>query len=140
MSTVYLNGKFMPIDAACVSVMDRGFLFGDGVYEVIPVYGGRLFRLDQHLQRLASSLDAIRALPVAFSNGMTVPLGSVAWVEEGLGVGRLGSDDEALHRVARAGEIAFPVSEAGDDFAQTEAIELDPLDSMISDTTRTVYL
>ena len=60
MSTVYLNGKFLPRDEACIPVMDRGFLFGDGVYEVIPVYGGRLFRLAHHLQRLASSLDAIR--------------------------------------------------------------------------------
>ena len=60
MSLVYLNGKFLPRDEACIPVMDRGFLFGDGVYEVIPVYGGRLFRLAHHLQRLASSLDAIR--------------------------------------------------------------------------------
>ena len=60
MSTAYLNGKFLPREEACIPVMDRGFLFGDGVYEVIPVYGGRLFRLDHHLQRLASSLDAIR--------------------------------------------------------------------------------
>ncbi len=60
MGDVYLDGDYMPLEEARVPVMDRGFLFGDGVYEVIPVYGGRLFRLDQHLQRLASSLDAIR--------------------------------------------------------------------------------
>lgn len=60
MSIAYLNGKFLPRDEACIPVMDRGFLFGDGVYEVIPVYGGRLFRLAHHLQRLSSSLDAIR--------------------------------------------------------------------------------
>jgi len=60
MSIVYLNGKFMPIEEACVPVLDRGFLFGDGVYEVIPVYGGQLFRLEQHLARLQDSLDAIR--------------------------------------------------------------------------------
>jgi D-alanine transaminase len=59
-SVAYLNGEFLPTEKACVPVMDRGFLFGDGVYEVIPVYGGRLFRLDHHLQRLAGSLDAIR--------------------------------------------------------------------------------
>jgi D-alanine transaminase len=59
-STVFLNGKFMPRDEAFVPVMDRGFVFGDGVYEVIPVYGGRLFRLDEHLQRLQNSLDGIR--------------------------------------------------------------------------------
>ena len=60
MSRVYLNGSFVPVEHACVSVMDRGFLFGDGVYEVIPVYGGRLFRLSHHLQRLQNSLDGIR--------------------------------------------------------------------------------
>jgi len=60
MSTVYLNGAFLPIEQARVSVMDRGFLFGDGVYEVIPAYGGRLFRLPHHLQRLQNSLDGIR--------------------------------------------------------------------------------
>jgi D-alanine transaminase len=59
-STAYLNGAFLPLDQAHVSVMDRGFLFGDGVYEVIPVYGGRLFRLAAHLKRLQNSLDAIR--------------------------------------------------------------------------------
>ncbi len=57
---VYLNGKFLPIEDAKVSVLDRGFIFGDGVYEVIPVYSRRPFRLDEHLARLQSSLDAIR--------------------------------------------------------------------------------
>jgi D-alanine transaminase len=60
MSTVYLNGRFMPLEQACVPVLDRGFLFGDGVYEVVPVYGGRLFRLEQHLLRLGHSLQGIR--------------------------------------------------------------------------------
>ena len=60
MSIAYLNGTFLPREEACIPVMDRGVLFGDGVYEVIPVYGGRLFRLEHHLQRLAGSLDAIR--------------------------------------------------------------------------------
>jgi D-alanine transaminase len=57
---VYLNGEYMPLGQACVPVLDRGFLFGDGVYEVIPVYGGHPFRLQQHLDRLESSLKAIR--------------------------------------------------------------------------------
>lgn len=59
MAIVYLNGKFLPVEQACVSVMDRGFIFGDGVYEVIPVYGGRLFRFEQHLERLARSMAEI---------------------------------------------------------------------------------
>jgi D-alanine transaminase len=58
--TVYLNGKFMPIEEATVPVLDRGFIFGDGVYEVIPVYSRLAFRLSEHLIRLQSSLDGIR--------------------------------------------------------------------------------
>ena len=59
-SQVYLDGKFLPPEQARVSVFDRGFIFGDGVYEVIPVFGGRLFRLPHHLARLEASLAAIR--------------------------------------------------------------------------------
>jgi len=60
MSQVYLNGDYMPLNEARISVLDRGFLFGDGVYEVIPAYGGRLLRLAEHLERLDNSLAAIR--------------------------------------------------------------------------------
>ncbi|HAJ91683.1 MAG TPA: D-amino acid aminotransferase [Gammaproteobacteria bacterium] len=60
MTTACLNGTFLPLEDACIPVMDRGFLFGDGVYEVIPVYGGKLFRLAHHLQRLGNSLEAVR--------------------------------------------------------------------------------
>ncbi len=56
----YLNGRFLPLAEACVPVLDRGFIFGDGVYEVIPVYAGKPFRLAHHLQRLANSLAAVR--------------------------------------------------------------------------------
>ena len=58
--TVYLNGEFMPLAEARIPVLDRGFIFGDGVYEVIPVYSRRPFRLPGHLERLQRSLDAIR--------------------------------------------------------------------------------
>ncbi|MEK6550360.1 MAG: D-amino acid aminotransferase [Pseudomonadota bacterium] len=57
---VYLNGAFLPPAEAKVSVFDRGFIFGDGVYEVIPVFSGRLFRLAHHLARLEQSLHEIR--------------------------------------------------------------------------------
>ena len=57
---IYLNGDFMPIEEARVPVLDRGFIFGDGVYEVIPVYSRRPFRLREHLRRLQHSLDSIR--------------------------------------------------------------------------------
>jgi D-alanine transaminase len=58
--TVFLNGAFMPIEEAKVPVLDRGFIFGDGVYEVIPVYSRRTFRLSEHLMRLQHSLDSIQ--------------------------------------------------------------------------------
>jgi D-alanine transaminase len=57
---VYLNGEFLPLSEAKVPVLDRGFIFGDGVYEVIPAYSRQLFRLDEHLQRLQNSLTAVR--------------------------------------------------------------------------------
>lgn len=60
MTTAYLNGQFLPLEQAQVPALDRGFLFGDGVYEVIPVYGRRPFRLDRHLARLQNSCDGIR--------------------------------------------------------------------------------
>ena len=58
--TVYLNGAFLPLADAKISVLDRGFIYGDGVYEVVPVYGRRPFRMQQHLKRLQYSLDGIR--------------------------------------------------------------------------------
>jgi len=58
--TVYLNGQFLPLEEAKVSVLDRGFIYGDGVYELVPVYGRRPYRLRQHLARLQRSLDGIR--------------------------------------------------------------------------------
>lgn len=67
---IYLNGSFIPLEEAQVSVMDRGFLFGDSIYEVIPAYNGRLFRLPHHLERLNNGLQAI---------GMTNPLSADEW-------------------------------------------------------------
>ncbi|MDT8310160.1 MAG: D-amino acid aminotransferase [Methylophaga sp.] len=70
MPVVYLNGRFIPAEDAKVSVMDRGYLFGDGIYEVIPVYRGQPFLLEGHLARLQRSLAAI-----ALAN----PLDNVSW-------------------------------------------------------------
>jgi D-alanine transaminase len=67
---VYLNNQFLPAEQACIPVLDRGFIFGDGVYEVIPVYAGKLFRFEEHLQRLQNSLDAVR---------IPNPLSSAEW-------------------------------------------------------------
>ncbi|HEX8978574.1 MAG TPA: D-amino acid aminotransferase [Parasulfuritortus sp.] len=70
MNTVYLNGDYLPLEEARIPVLDRGFIFGDGVYEVIPVYDRRPFRLHHHLDRLQHSLDGIR---------LANPLSREAW-------------------------------------------------------------
>lgn len=57
---VFLNGKFMPIENAMVPVLDRGFIFGDGIYELVPVYSRVPFRIDEHLARLERSLAEVR--------------------------------------------------------------------------------
>lgn len=59
MTTVYLNGNFIPLEQAQVPILDRGFIFADGVYEVIPVFSGKPFRLKEHVKRLRDSLDGI---------------------------------------------------------------------------------
>ncbi len=56
---VYLNGDILPLSQATISVLDRGFIFGDGIYEVVPVYSRKPFRLEQHVARLMRSLDKI---------------------------------------------------------------------------------
>ena len=56
----YLNGEYGPLCDAKISVLDRGFIFGDGIYEVVPCYGGKLFRFDEHLARLDRSLGKLR--------------------------------------------------------------------------------
>ncbi len=107
MSTAYLNGTFLPLDQAQVSVMDRGFLFGDGVYEVIPVYNGRLFRLAQHLRRLQRSLDGVR-----IGNPMT----ENEWTEllTGLVARNTGSEQAVYLQVTRGvaakRDHAFPLA------------------------------
>jgi D-alanine transaminase len=68
----FLNGAYKPLSQAQVSVLDRGFLFGDGIYDVAPVYGRKLFRFDEHMARLERSLAKIR---------IANPLSRDAWLE-----------------------------------------------------------
>ena len=64
--TVYIGGRFHPAEAAAVSVFDHGLLYGDGVFEGIRAYNGRVFRLERHIERLYDSAKAIRlAVPLA---------------------------------------------------------------------------
>lgn len=71
----YLNGEFTELSKAKISVMDRGFIFGDGVYEVAPVYGGKLFRFEQHMARLDRSLAEVRIVN---------PMSRAQWAEVAL--------------------------------------------------------
>jgi len=66
----YLSGDYLPLAEARVSALDRAFLFGDAVYEVLPIYGSRPFRLREHLDRLNRSLAGIR---------MAAPLPHAEW-------------------------------------------------------------
>lgn len=61
--TVYVNGEFLPLSRAGISVLDRGFIFGDGIYEVVPIYHGQPFRMKEHLDRLERSLAKIEITP-----------------------------------------------------------------------------
>lgn len=88
MTRCYLNGEFLPLAEARLSPMDRGFLFGDGVYEVVPVYSRRPFRLDEHLSRLQRSLEAIRlANPLTESEWQAVVarlVGAAEWDDQSI--------------------------------------------------------
>ncbi len=101
----YLNGNYLPLDEARISPMDRGFLFGDGAYEVIPVYSRRPFRLQQHLERLERTLAALQ---------LANPLSKEQWAEV---VQRLvddhGSEDQGVYLQVTRGaapvrDQAFP--------------------------------
>lgn len=59
MSTVFLNGDYLPMEEARISPMDRGFLFGDGIYEVLPSYAGRMVGFDPHMERMSQGLSAV---------------------------------------------------------------------------------
>jgi len=102
--TVYLNGEYMPLAEARVPVLDRGFIFGDGVYEVIPVYGRVALRLREHLERMQRSLDAIR---------LANPLAIDAWTKlVGAIIARNPWDDQAVYIQVTRGvaprDQAFP--------------------------------
>lgn len=101
---IYLNGAFMPLEEARIPVLDRGFIFGDGVYEVIPVYSRRPFRLPEHLRRLQNSLDAIR---------LPNPLTDAEWAQLiGEIVARNAGDDQSVYLQVTRGvarrDHAFP--------------------------------
>ncbi|HVC12405.1 MAG TPA: D-amino acid aminotransferase [Burkholderiales bacterium] len=101
---VFLNGSFMPLEEARVPVLDRGFIFGDGVYELVPVYSRVAFRLDEHIARLESSLEAVR---------IRNPYGRAQWRELiGALAARQPFDDQGIYLQVTRGvarrDHAFP--------------------------------
>lgn len=122
---VYLNGAFLPLSEARIPVLDRGFLFGDGVYEVIPVYGGKPLRLEEHLRRLDQSLAGIR---------MPSPLADAEWAKV---FDRLisGTADQSIYLqvtrgVAPRRDHAIPTGIAPTLFAMCTPIAPIPLDGI----------
>ena len=85
----FLNGDFLPLSQAKVSVLDRGFIFGDSVYEVIPVYRRKPFRIADHLQRLQRSLSAIRINNPYHADAWSQLIGDL--------IKRNASDDQSLY-------------------------------------------
>jgi D-alanine transaminase len=118
--TVYLNGQFLPLEEAKVSVLDRGFIYGDGVYELVPVYGRRPYRLRQHLARLQRSLDGIR---------LANPHTDVEWeaIIAGL-IGRMAFADQGVYlqvtRGAAKRDHAFPAGVAPTVFMMSNPLAL----------------
>lgn len=124
MGSVFLNGDFMPMSEAKISPMDRGFLFGDGIYEVIPSYAGKLVGFEPHMRRLETGLQAI---------GMPMPMGisAIKTVVERLivenGAGNLGI---YLH-VSRGADVkrfhAYPTNVSQTVFAFAFEIPAEPV-------------
>ncbi|MDE2304605.1 MAG: D-amino acid aminotransferase [Gammaproteobacteria bacterium] len=119
----YLNGAYLPLAEARVSPLDRAFLFGDAVYEVLPVYAGRPFRLREHFDRLARSLAAVR---------IPQPMPHAGWNEVCLElIRRNGGGDQYLYvQVTRGAEFgrshAWPEGLAPTVFAYANALEPAP--------------
>ena len=127
MSIVYLDGDYLPIEEAKVSVLDRGFIFGDGVYEVIPAYGGRLFRLEQHLQRLSNSLEGIH---------LKNPLNNIQWkqiIEEVVQRNDSSKEDQSIYLQVTRGpakrDHVFPAK-----ISQTIFVMSTPMQAVSQDT------
>jgi D-alanine transaminase len=119
---VYLNGEFMLLEEARIPVLDRGFIFGDGVYEVIPVYSRHPFRLAEHLRRLQRSLDAIR---------LQNPLADAEWIRlvHDL-IARNAGDDQSIYfqvtRGAARRAHEFPNNAKPTVFAMSSALVTPP--------------
>ena len=122
MTVAYLDGEFRQLEDIRISPLDRGFLFADGVYEVIPVYAGRLFRADAHLDRLGNSLAGIR---------IDDPLGRAGWnaLLDGIVEGNGGGHQAVYLQVTRGAaprDHTFPGNVTPTVFAMTRITDGNP--------------
>ena len=124
---VYLNGDFMPLEEARIPVLDRGFIFGDGIYEVIPVYSGHPFRLPEHLARFERSHEAIR---------IPNPMSEAEWTRlvQDL-IARNASDDQSIYLQVTRGvakrDHAFPKGVKPTVFGMSNPLSTPP-DSLVA--------
>ena len=141
MGAVYLNGEFMPMEEARIPVMDRAFLFGDAVYEVLPVFGGKLFAVDEHLVRLERSLAEIRlANPLSREQWQAVFDRLVAEA----GGGHLSVYLQVSRGVAPARDHPFPADAVPTVFAMANPVkttllsidDLRPINAVLCEDTR----
>ncbi len=98
----YLNGEFTTLPNAKISVMDRGFIFGDGVYEVVPVYQGQLFRFANHMARLERSLKELRIVnPMSRDQWSGVALQLIAYYADSIGAEAKNTDQLIYIQITR---------------------------------------
>ena len=98
----YLNGEFTQLQNAKISVMDRGFIFGDGIYEVVPVYGGQPFRFAQHMARLERSLAELRITnPMSRAEWAAIASKLIADYAQSTGAGDQNGDQMIYIQVSR---------------------------------------
>ena len=116
MTIAFLNDEFVPLDEAKISPMDRGFLFGDGIYEVIPSYGGKLIGLDLHLARLENGLNEI-GINTPWSRGQLTDIFTELMKQNGNG--NLGIYLQITRGVTMKRNHAFPANTAPTLFAYT---------------------
>lgn len=132
MTVAYFDGEFGPLEDIRISPLDRGFMFGDGVYEVIPVYAGRMFRAGAHLERLERSLAAIRIEDPLDRNRWSALLEEL--------VERNGGGHQALYlqvtRGAAPRDHAFPGGVAPTVFAMTRLVDADSVTQPLQAVTR----
>ena len=134
----YVNGRFVPEDQATISIFDRGFLYGDGVFETMRVYGGNIFRLHEHLQRLCAGLTRLKiGVPLSLAglralceelvdrNGLLDGITRIEVTRGTSGIGLSAREDQPQSIVALAQSREFPLWSPGMRLI-TSAWRLDP--------------